>query len=128
MLDPRRPRLAPWLWWAGFGAFAIVTMILTALAYREGLPELVRRNDKATHFVLAGCLVFFLDGLLQRRSIPLGGKIVLSVAWVAVLLPAGVEEYLQRYATFRTSELGDWLADVAGATTFLWLSRRVDRP
>lgn len=124
MHPPRPPR---WIWWAGFVAFGALALGLTALAYREMLPGIVRSHDKGAHFLLAGALVFFLDGVLRRRALPLGRRAALSVAWIAVLVPAGIEEYLQRYATFRTSELGDYLADVAGATVCLWLSRLVDR-
>lgn len=120
-----KPRVARWLWWAGFVTFGGVGLILTALAYREMQPDFLRAHDKAAHFVLAGALVFFLDGALHRRALTLGG-LALSVAWLLVLLPAGVEEYVQRFTTFRTSELGDYVADVAGATLFLWVSRRLD--
>jgi VanZ family protein len=47
------------------------------------------------------------------------------IACLVVLVPAAVEEYLQRYATFRTSDFSDYAADVLGAVVFVVLSRRI---
>lgn len=118
----RKPHVSRWLWWAGLSTFGAVALVLASLAYRDMLPGVLREYDKATHFVMAGALVFFLDGALQRRAVVVA-KVPISAAWLFVLVPAAAEEYLQRFATFRTSELWDFLADVAGATVCLWLSR-----
>jgi VanZ family protein len=124
MADAGRPPVARWLWWAGFGALGLIAAMLTVLAYREGVPAFLQTHDKATHFTMAGALVFFLDGALARRSLRVA-RVPVPVACLVVLVPAAIEEYLQRYATFRTSDLGDYAADVLGAVVFLVLSRRV---
>jgi VanZ family protein len=120
----RRPVVPAWRWWGGLFFVGAVAFGLTALAYVEGLPLFLiqGRTDKVLHFTFAGLLAFFLDGALRRRGIGPGGRIPLAA--VLVLVPAGIEEYLQRYATFRTASLGDFAADVAGVIFFLWLSRR----
>ena len=69
---------------------------------------------------------FFLDGALRRRMIRIAGLAV-PLAAVLFLVPAGIEEFLQRYSIHRSSSLGDFAADVAGVAVFVWLSRRVGR-
>jgi VanZ family protein len=125
-LKRRRVRhfVPAWRWWTGFGITSAVAMTLTFLAYREDLPSwfVTGHQDKLWHFVIAGLLTFFLDGALKRRGVGPGRRIPLAA--VVVLLPAALDEYVQRYATFRTSSLGDFAADAAGAAVFVWLSRR----
>ncbi len=107
---------------AGGGAY------LTVLAYREGLPAIfgkVAQLDKVVHFATGGLLAFFLDGALRRRTAFTIGAFKVPLAALVVLVPAGIEEYLQRYATFRTSSIWDFTADFVGVVTFLALSRRV---
>lgn len=117
-----------WPWWSGFGAASAMAVSLSALAYREGLPaifQLVPQFDKVVHFTTAGLLVFFLDGALRRRSaFTIGGRAI-SVAALVILVPAGIEEYLQRYSVHRTSSIWDFVADLLGALVFLALSRRL---
>jgi hypothetical protein len=123
--EPRRrkPVVPVWRWWTGFAITAALAVGLTVLAYREELPSsfVTGYRDKIWHFSLSGLLTFFLDGALRRRGIGPGGRIPLAP--LLILLPAGLEEYLQRYATFRTSSFGDLAADAAGVVVFLWLSR-----
>ncbi|MBX3188060.1 MAG: VanZ family protein [Labilithrix sp.] len=113
-------------WWLGFFVITAIGGYLTVIAYVEGLPDVFRsfaHFDKGAHFACAGLLAFFLDGALRRRSFSVFGVSV-PVAALVVLVPAGVEEYAQRYATFRTSSLWDFAADVAGVAVFIPLSRR----
>lgn len=116
----------PWKWWAGFVAVGVFAVFMTRLAYREELPAVlgVRGVDKLAHFGTAGALAFFLDGALRRRRLPIGGGLGVPLAAAVLLVPIGIEEFLQRYATFRTSSLGDFAADVAGVIVFITLSRR----
>lgn len=125
----RRRTIASPCWWAGFFAVVLGALYLTRLAYIEGLPEVFKREqaDKLVHFACAGLLAFFLDGALRRRALVIGGGLVVPLAAAGVLVPAGIEEYLQRYATFRTSSLWDFTADVAGVVLFIPLSRRLAR-
>jgi VanZ family protein len=117
----------PWIWVLGFGATVVAASSLSALAYADALPLVVQETphlDKVLHFSVAGVLAFFLDGALARRGMRVGP---LAVPWsaVIVLVPAGIEEYLQRYTTHRTSSFWDFAADVAGVVVLTWVSRRL---
>ncbi|MDB4945589.1 MAG: hypothetical protein JWP97_5123 [Labilithrix sp.] len=105
-----------WPWWLGLALVFALGLHLTVRAYHEQLPAFfdVPGVDKVVHAAMAGSLFFFLDGALGRprlRGIPL--------AAVLVLVPAGIEEILQRYSVARTSSVWDFLADVAGVL-LLW--------
>jgi VanZ family protein len=116
-----------WRWWTGVFVVLAVAGFLTLLAYREGLPEIFDafpQSDKVVHFASAGMLAFFLDGALKRRTLFVIARFAVPLAAIAVLLPAGIEEFLQRYSVHRTSSFFDFAADVAGVTLLLPLSRR----
>ena len=98
---------------------AYVGVLPTSL---EGVPY----GDKVGHAVLIGPLAFFLDGALELRSVVLGWKFP-RVAPVVVLVVAGIEEYLQRFSARRSSNFGDFAADVVGVCFFSWLAGRVAR-
>lgn len=105
----------------------LIAASLSLVSYAEGLPfDRVPHLDKAVHFGLGGALAFFLDGVLRRRMLRIGPTAV-PLAAALVLVPAGIEEFLQRYSINRTSSFGDFAADVAGVAFFVWLSRRVSR-
>lgn len=118
-----------WRWWVGFLVIVGIGLAMSNLAYREGLPELLTFGeiDKALHCALAGLLAFFLDGALQRRSAFKAFGLAVPAAAMLILVPLGIEEYLQRYADFRTSSVLDFLADVVGVAAFIPLSRRAAR-
>jgi hypothetical protein len=124
--------VARWGWWAGFGGVSAGALWLTQRAYREGLPVFLNTiplSDKAMHFVIAGLLVFFLDGALARRTIFTIGGLAIPLAAVAVLVPTGIEECLQStVSALRTSSIWDYAGDVAGVLVFLPLSRRFAPP
>ena len=122
------PIVAAWRWWTGLLLVAAGAAYMSSLAYAEGLPAIFRvvpQFDKVVHFTVAGLLAFFLDGALGRRTLFAGSRVAVPLAAVAVLAPAGVEEYLQRYSTNRTSSIWDFAADVAGVVALVALSRRV---
>lgn len=126
---PPRPLavVPPWRWWVGFFLVTAVGGYLTIVAYAEGLPavfHVVPQFDKAVHFVCAGMLAFFLDGALRRRTLLSIRGVALPLAAAGVLVPAGVEEFLQRYAEYRTSSIWDFCADMLGVIAFIPLSRR----
>jgi VanZ family protein len=115
------------VWWLGLGASALVAGVLSLVAYDEGLPfDQLPQLDKAVHFGIGGALAFFLDGVLRRRQVRVG-LVGIPLAALLVLIPAGIEEFLQRFSTYRMSSLGDFTADVAGVAFFVWLSRRISR-
>ena len=112
----------------GFLAHLSLVVLISAGAYLGVLPTSlpdVPHLDKLGHAILIGGLAFFLDGALDHRRISprisfprLGPSLV--------LVTAGIEEYLQRFSTRRTSDPWDFVADVVGVCFFAWLSRRVD--
>ena len=121
------PRIGPAVWWFGLGGSVLVAAVLSLVSYAEGLPfDQLPHLDKAVHFGLGGALAFFLDGVLRRRMLRVG-PVGVPLAAALILVPAGIEEFLQRYSSNRTSSFGDFAADVAGVTFFVWLSRRVGR-
>lgn len=115
-----------WRWWAGVLVIGAIAAFLTLLAYAERLPEVFRIThfDKCVHFAMAGMLAFFLDGALRRRALFVVSGFAVPLAAALILVPAGIEEYLQRYAVARTSSIGDFAADVAGVVVLITLSRR----
>ena len=124
------PIVPAWRWWSGFGAVVAGGFYLTVLAYQEGLPAIFQRvpqSDKIVHFTIGGLLVFFLDGALRRRTAFTVDHRAIPLAALVVLVPAGIEETLQRYSVHRTSSIWDFLADLFGVLVFLPLSRRLAR-
>jgi hypothetical protein len=130
LADAEHPlRIRRGVWWLGLAATVLVAVVGSAIAYLEGLPAFVQgvpHLDKACHFGVLGAIAFFLDPITRRRSIRVGQAIHLPVAAILILVPAGVEEYLQRFSANRSSSLGDFIADASGVVFFIWLSRRVD--
>lgn len=121
----RKPR---WPWWLGFLVVLALGLHLTVRAYREQLPALfaVPGVDKVVHAVMAGALVFFLDGALGQRDLR-AGRAWVPLAALLVLAPVGVEEILQRFSITRNSSVLDFLADVAGVVVLCPLSRALAR-
>lgn len=117
-----------WRWWTGVVLIFGGAACLTLLAYREGLPDFIQRvpqSDKIVHFGIGGLLAFFLDGALRRRNAFTIAGVAIPLAALTVLVPAGLEEYLQRYSVHRTSSIWDFFADLLGVVVVLALSRRV---
>jgi VanZ family protein len=131
MSERSLPVVPVWRWWAGFGAVLAGAVCLSALAYHQGLPDVfqvVPQFDKVVHFTTGGLLVFFLDGALRRRTAFTIAARAVPLSALFILVPAGIEEYLQRYSSYRTSSIWDFVADLLGVLVFLPLSRRRDLP
>jgi 4-amino-4-deoxy-L-arabinose transferase-like glycosyltransferase len=123
----RPPRIATPVWWLGLGATALVTLAISFVAYSEGIAYFgIPQGDKAVHLSVGAALAFFLDGVLRRRMVG-AGRVRVPLAALLVLVPAGVEELLQRYSPNRQSSFADYAADVAGVALGVWLSRRIAR-
>lgn len=111
------------VWWFGFLGTLFAGVVSSYLAYQSGLPSIiyeVDQLDKVIHFGMGSALAFFLDPILKRRG-ALNGK--LPLAAVLILVPAGVEEFLQRYSPNRSSSVWDFLADAVGVAAGIWSSR-----
>ncbi len=112
----------------GFLAHLSLVVLISAGAYLGFLPTSLPdlpHFDKLGHAILIGGLAFFLDGALDHRRLSPGLPFP-RLGPSLVLLTAGIEEYLQRFSTRRTSDPWDFAADVVGVCLFAWLSRRVD--
>ena len=111
---------------AGLAAHLTLVIAISIGAYTGLLPTVIQRVphlDKLGHAVLIGGIAFFLDGVLEHRRAWRSP----SLAALAVLVVAGVEEYAQRLSPRRSSDLMDFAADVVGVCFFVWLSRRLDQ-
>lgn len=116
------------LWWLALGAALACFAVGAACAYGGLVPPFVAqaRLDKVLHFLMGATLAGLLDGALGRRGIaPARGipKAALPLAAVLVLVPVGVEEYLQRFSACRSSSYGDFAADALGVAVGIWASR-----
>ena len=109
-----------------FSAAVALVVTLSAAAYSQGLPAWLGagHTDKVLHFAMAGTLAFFLDGMLRARA-AWRGAFAPPLASVLVIVPVGIEEFLQRYSASRTSDIWDFAADVAGVTCFILIARTV---
>ena len=118
------PVFDAWKWWAGFLMVGAGGAALSLIAYLWGLPASLIGNggDKVVHFTLGGLLAFFLDGALRRRML-----LRVPLAAVVILVPAGIEEWAQRFSSHRSSSIWDYAADCAGVFVFIALSRRSAR-
>jgi hypothetical protein len=110
----------------GLSLSLLLVVAGSALAYSGAMPRwLVPGNmDKVLHFSMAATLVFFADGALGRRALFAAHRSP-PLAAVVVLVPLGVEEYLQRLSQLRTSSIWDFAADLAGVALGILASRRV---
>ena len=112
----------------GFLAHLSLVVLISLGAYLGVLPTslpAVPHFDKLGHAILIGGLAFFLDGALDHRRLS-PGLAFPRLGPTLVLVAAGIEEYLQRFSSRRTSDPWDFAADVVGVCFFAWLSRRVD--
>ncbi len=115
-------------WAVGLTISIAIVITGSAFAYAGALPIwLAPHNvDKVLHFAMAAALAFFTDGVLARRTL-IAGRIHLPLATVVVLVPVGLEEYLQRLSEVRSSSIWDFTADVLGVAAGTLASRAVAR-
>jgi VanZ family protein len=76
------------------------------------------KNDKVHHFTAYGILAGLLLGATQWNA---------AIVLFAAAVHGGSMEILQQWFPPRSMELTDWIADVAGATTFLLVHRFLPR-
>jgi VanZ family protein len=102
-------------WWPPL-AWAVVIFIGTSIPNPQP-PSTFIYADKLVHFVLYGVLGL----LLTRAAVPdgslSGATIMRLVALCAI--GAALDEWHQTVIPGRTAELGDWVADSAGAVTLI---------
>ena|SRR5687767_9779108 len=106
----------------GFGAAMASVAIVSFVAYSGHLPRGLSMNpvDKILHGSMAATLAFFLDRGLRGRPL-WSGSIVPRAALLVV--PLGIEEYLQRFSATRSSSLGDFAADALGVVIGILAAR-----
>jgi VanZ family protein len=113
LVDERAKRLLFWLWCAGWLAVLVVS-----LRPLEHLPFGV--SDKLAHFATYAAMSAGVAGFCHDA------RAVLRWAALAVLI-GGAVELAQQLVPMRTTELGDLLANTAGAgvgavVALLWLA------
>jgi VanZ family protein len=103
-----------------------LVVVASVVAYRDALPAVPDGGDKVLHFAMSATLAFFADGALARRS-AFRGPLSPPLSSILVLLPLGIEEYLQRLSPVRTSSIWDFAADVLGVVIGTLVSRALAR-
>jgi VanZ family protein len=88
---------------------AVAGVIGVSVAAYAGLtpPALSSHGvDKVLHATMAAVLTFCLARAMKGRA---------ALAAILVMIPVGIDEYLQRFSHRRSSDWGDLAADVVGA-------------
>lgn len=112
----------------GFAAQLAAVVTIATLAWLGRIPTSLPRLphiDLLGHASLIGLLAFFLDGVLDYRTLLRNRLTWLRAAPFFVLAVAGIEEFLQRFGVYRSSSWTDFAADVAGVVALTWLSKRL---
>lgn len=106
----------------------VIVVTASVCAYTGKLPGWfgAGNTDKGLHFAMAATLAFFTDGVLAGRGIT-RGRFALPLSTIVVLVPLGLEEYLQRLSVVRSSSIWDFAADVLGVFAGTLASRGVAR-
>lgn len=118
MLTPTLPRNR----WLLFSVLWLATILYQLLQESSGGTAPFPHFDKIAHFAIFFAQFWLLSKiwLNERRNIPIRGLVI-----AAVCLAAATEI---AQALFTNTRQGDWLdaiADIAGATTALWLAQKV---
>jgi VanZ family protein len=115
-------RSAVWRWGPALAWAALILFVGTRPVAVVPLPA-VPGLDKAAHAAVYGVL-----GFLAIRALGTAGP-WRALLWGAVigLLWGSLDEWAQSATPNRTAELGDLLADVAGAAAGGWLAFRTIR-
>lgn len=116
-----------WLLWPHLGLAALVSLA----AWLHLLPAIPPPlNDKVLHFLLLGCVSFWLSLSWEDPARP-GGPLRLAGMWPwAVLLPFGLaclEELAQAWSPVRSADPLDLACDLGGMLCAWALARRVLR-
>ena len=119
---------SPRLWLAGFITWAVALFLLSSLSkpMPEGGPE-IPHLDKVVHFgyFMGGAFIFATWMLLRKGSgAPLRLRVILPFAVFALI--GMLDEFHQSFTPERTgNDPFDWLADVLGAATGIFLAHRL---
>jgi VanZ family protein len=103
-------------WWPPI-AWAVLILIGTSIPNPQP-PPTFNSADKLVHFVLYGVLGL----LLARAAAPAGNLSNAAAVRLAALclVGAAVDEWHQQLIPGRSAELGDWVADSAGAIALIF--------
>src|SRR5688500_18579937 len=110
LVAPFRSRTFP------FVAAACSVIAVSIAAYSGLTPTALSSNgvDKILHATMGAILTFCLARALKGRA---------ALAAVLVMIPLGIDEYLQRFSPRRSSDWGDFAADLASALLVVVVSR-----
>jgi VanZ family protein len=121
---PPSPLPPTWTHWyrRALPAYWIFLFILTHFPKLEfGVP--VPSSDKLAHFGAFALLTFLFWRFAEARQRPLSARCVWLAAAV-LLIYSAVDEYTQQFVG-RSTDLSDWLCDLAGVALVLgWLEWR----
>ena len=99
---PLRSRAFP------IAATATGVVLVSIAAYHGKTPPALSSHgvDKILHATMCAILTGCLAHALRGRA---------AMAALLVMIPVGIDEYLQRYSSNRSSDWGDLAADLTGA-------------
>jgi VanZ family protein len=108
--------------WAAVVLWAAIQLTLTSLPGKDVPVALPHPVDWAGHLLMYGGLGFLVARVAQVR-----GWSLRSVIWIGVAISVGaaLDELHQLVVPGRDAEVGDWLADVAGAAAGLVVGMRL---
>lgn len=102
-----------WRWAIAFIAYIGLLVIISALAYRNQLPQTLTVNDKLGHFVLFGLAGFLSHQALRQRCLRFY-RLAIPLGPLGVGLLVIIDEGLQSLSSNRTAGFGDLWANWFG--------------
>jgi VanZ family protein len=123
MLDPRKALSWQWLWTHSAGlALGIYWLFLLAATHWPQSPDLseIPGSDKTAHLTAYTLLAFLLARTLTGKR-PL--RLTTAVVVLAMITLYAAADELTQPLTGRSTELGDWAADMFGTVIGLVAAR-----
>jgi VanZ family protein len=108
--------------WTPSAAWSAVILIATSIpgALLRGAP-FIPGGDKVVHALLYGTFGYLVCRGVEASGVPGMRRVVTLLAMIGVF--AAFDEWHQQFIPGRSTEVADWMADMAGATVGMTISR-----
>ena len=113
-------RWIDWRWAIAFMIYIGILVVISILAYRNQLPQMLTINDKLGHFVLFGLAGFLSHRALKQRSLR-AYRLAIPLGPLLVGLLVIIDEGLQSLSANRSSGMDDLWANWIGIIIFIWI-------